>query len=181
MGTLIEPGAARGPPGQSSDNRPQHQAVRPLSHFPGTQLTGSRNLGAAGGLLTAQRAPNRPERQKPSTPAPAAAITARKRTFTTTPTMPTDYSSQSASRVATFNPVVAQEQASPAPLPTPNCCSYFHPHSPKLCKVCKAVAAMRSRRLPLSHKEPQLPRKFPDRVLYLLSPVHTSQCHMFII
>ena len=44
------------------------------------------------------------------------------------------YNSQSALGGAAVNPVVAPGRGSPSPvpLPTPNCCTYFHPHSPKL-------------------------------------------------
>lgn len=47
--------------------------------------------------------------------------------------MPAAYNSQSAPGGAAVNPIVAPGLASPSvPLPTPNCCTYFHPHSPKL-------------------------------------------------
>lgn len=47
--------------------------------------------------------------------------------FTTTPTMPVDYNSQSAAGGPTVNPVVAPGLASPAPClaQKPNCCTYF--------------------------------------------------------
>lgn len=48
--------------------------------------------------------------------------------------MPAAYNSQSAPGCAAVNSVVAPELANPAPrlLPTPNCCTNFHPHSSTL-------------------------------------------------
>lgn len=91
---------------------------------------------AAWGLLAAfwrdGEPPKRPEQQKPSTLAPAAAITTGKRTFATIPTMPGAYNSQSAPgspRLTLSWPGAGH--LLPSPSQHPMVALTFHPHNPE--------------------------------------------------
>lgn len=97
---------------------------------PGTRLPGLwPPQGAAAGILKGRTVRQDPQKgRQPLIAILEAAMTAKKSGFfTTTPTIPVDYNSQSAAGGSAVNPVVAPGLAIPAPClaQKPNCCTYF--------------------------------------------------------
>lgn len=117
------------PPGSWKHCKPAWTLSGRLS-TPGTSLPSLwPPQGAATGILTGRTVPQDPQKgRQPLWAILEAAMTAKKSWFfTTTPTMPVDYNSQSAAGGPGVNPVVAPGLAIPAPClaQKPNCCTYF--------------------------------------------------------